>query len=475
MARAVGWCMAACVVAAAPEQARAQDPGVDLQTFRPIVGPGGVFSVEGVEPLGHLEVGGSVMLNYSSEPLVTELDDEIVPVVNQQLALQTQVGVGIAERLQLDVAFPMYLVNDVTWMGEDASGFALGDMGLRAKGRIWQSQGAVPVGVGASAAVRLPTGDQSAFTGVQGVAVSPRAIVDAQLGPVYLAANLGVALQQEQELVNLSPGSAFHYGLGAELTLLEGVLSAGAELYGGTQLDEFFGDFRSAPLEGLVGVRLRTPAGVGVLTGAGGGLIPGFGSPGFRAIVGVSYAPPAPEAQPDPTPSEVTDGDEDGVFDEQDACPDQPEDVDGFEDEDGCPDPDNDGDGTPDDIDECPDLEGPAERQGCPPEGSEPEGEGEGEGDEEQAAPATAPELVAQALEEARTAQRVAAEQDQLEAGDADGDGIMGEDDFCPEQPGEPDNDGCPMLDLDDDGVADADDRCPAEAGPADNDGCPKG
>ena len=32
-----------------------------------------------------------------------------------------------------------------------------------------------------------------------------------------------------------------------------------------------------------------------------------------------------------------TDFDEDGVPDDTDQCPDQPEDLDGFEDEDGCP------------------------------------------------------------------------------------------------------------------------------------------
>ena len=38
----------------------------------------------------------------------------------------------------------------------------------------------------------------------------------------------------------------------------------------------------------------------------------------------------------------------------EDACPDQPEDRDGFEDSDGCPEPDNDGDGVLDGSDSCP-------------------------------------------------------------------------------------------------------------------------
>ena len=42
------------------------------------------------------------------------------------------------------------------------------------------------------------------------------------------------------------------------------------------------------------------------------------------------------------------DRDGDGIPDDVDKCPDDPEDKDGFEDEDGCPDPDNDKDGIPD-------------------------------------------------------------------------------------------------------------------------------
>lgn len=64
------------------------------------------------------------------------------------------------------------------------------------------------------------------------------------------------------------------------------------------------------------------------------------------------------------------DTDGDGIVDEDDACPNEPEDFDGFADEDGCPDPDpdRDGDGVIDRLDNCPDEPGPEENQGCPEE-----------------------------------------------------------------------------------------------------------
>jgi OmpA-OmpF porin, OOP family len=60
------------------------------------------------------------------------------------------------------------------------------------------------------------------------------------------------------------------------------------------------------------------------------------------------------------------DTDGDSLKDSVDACPQQPEDVDGYQDQDGCPDLDNDSDGIEDARDACPDSPGDVEHQGCP-------------------------------------------------------------------------------------------------------------
>jgi outer membrane protein OmpA-like peptidoglycan-associated protein len=78
--------------------------------------------------------------------------------------------------------------------------------------------------------------------------------------------------------------------------------------------------------------------------------------------------PPLPSAAVE-TPK-VSDRDGDGIPDDLDKCPDEPEDKDGFEDEDGCPDPDNDKDGIPDVSDACPNepetVNGFQDEDGCP-------------------------------------------------------------------------------------------------------------
>jgi OmpA-OmpF porin, OOP family len=60
------------------------------------------------------------------------------------------------------------------------------------------------------------------------------------------------------------------------------------------------------------------------------------------------------------------DNDQDGQADSLDRCPNQPEDEDGHQDTDGCPDADNDGDGVDDALDRCPRERGVASSEGCP-------------------------------------------------------------------------------------------------------------
>ncbi len=133
---------------------------------------------------------------------------------------------------------------------------------------------------------------------------------------------------------------------------------------------------------------------------------------------------------------DLHDRDGDGIPDSRDACPDEPEDKDGFQDEDGCPDPDNDGDGIPDALDKCPndpeDKDGFQDADGCPDR-------------------------------------------------DNDNDGIPDAIDKCPNDPedkdGFEDADGCPDLDNDGDGIPDDKDKCPNDPetfnGFQDEDGCP--
>jgi outer membrane protein OmpA-like peptidoglycan-associated protein len=58
---------------------------------------------------------------------------------------------------------------------------------------------------------------------------------------------------------------------------------------------------------------------------------------------------------------------------------------------------------------------------------------------------------------------------------DRDGDGLIDDEDACPDTPGPIENKGCPWGDKDGDGILDNEDRCPEVPGPKENNGCPFG
>ena len=179
---------------------------------------------------------------------------------------------------------------------------------------------------------------------------------------------------------------------------------------------------------------------------------------GFEVLIGASYALGGPPE----------DGDNDGVPDETDKCPDQAEDKDGFEDTDGCPELDNDGDGVVDAADKCPneleDKDGFEDDDGCP----DLDNDKDGVPDMQDKCPLQAEDK--DGFQDA----------DGCPDLDDDGDGIPDTKDKCPkvkeDKDGFEDDDGCPDLDNDKDGVPDAKDKCPNEAevvnGFQDEDGC---
>ena len=175
------------------------------------------------------------------------------------------------------------------------------------------------------------------------------------------------------------------------------------------------------------------------------------------------------------------DTDKDGVPDEDDRCPEEKEDRDGFFDDDGCIDDDHDGDGILNDKDRCPteaeDLDGWDDLDGCP----DVDNDGDGVLDEDDYCGSTP--LGTEVDERGcpvTTAEPPPPSEPAYEDGDEDG--IPNKDDQCPSEKedmdGYEDLDGCPDPDNDGDGIEDGADKCPTQAedidGFEDNDGCPE-
>ncbi|QDG52533.1 hypothetical protein FIV42_17865 [Persicimonas caeni] len=148
----------------------------------------------------------------------------------------------------------------------------------------------------------------------------------------------------------------------------------------------------------------------------------------FEFLLGGAWTFGLATPEPAPAPQPV-DTDGDGLVDNEDGCPEKPENANGFEDEDGCPDtwPDSDEDGLADNVDECKDKpeddDGFEQEDGCP-------------------------DL------------------------DNDQDTVADVEDKCPDQAGPVANKGCPDTDRDEDTVVDRLDNCPDEKGTVENQGC---
>ncbi|MDX9723438.1 MAG: OmpA family protein, partial [Myxococcota bacterium] len=149
-----------------------------------------------------------------------------------------------------------------------------------------------------------------------------------------------------------------------------------------------------------------------------------------------------------------SDRDGDGIPDDIDQCPDEPEDFDGDKDEDGCPDIelDKDGDRIPDKLDRCPldpeDYDAFEDEDGCP----DPDNDKD------------------------TICDPWVSEQGKLDLYECKGS------DQCPDVPEDfdefEDEDGCPELDNDNDKIPDTSDKCPNDPedydGDEDEDGCPE-
>ncbi|MFN7134953.1 MAG: OmpA family protein, partial [Myxococcales bacterium] len=323
---------------------------------------------------------------------------------------------------------------------------------------------------------------------------TPRVQMAGKYRDFLYAARLGVDLRRGQSFGASRIGNSIFFAASAGMTFLDQKLMVGPEVFGHTVLSSGVAfTQRATPFEGLFGAHYRFAKEWRAGAGLSRGLSAGFGSPAFRVLSTIDWAP---GNEPPPPPP---DRDGDGVVDALDACPD----VAGVESREpslnGCP-PDRDRDGIVDAEDACLDVPGvrtaEARTNGCPPDR-----DGDGVIDAEDACadvpgvktgrPETngcPPDRDGDGIIDAEDAcadvPGVKTSEPKTNGcpPDRDGDGILDADDACADVPGrktdDPKTNGCPDPDRDNDGILNEVDACPDDAGKPDKDpkrnGCPK-
>jgi len=386
--------------------AHAQRTGFAIDRFEPAERGSQFFVNDTLDFRGDLRPALGAILDYGYKPLVVydTQGNERSAIVRHQMFTHVGGALTLADRVRFGLNLPIAVyqdgersavnVNGTTELFKPADKAAIGDIRLAADVRLLGQYGDAFVLAGGIRAW-LPTGQRSQFTGDGSTRIAPQVMAAGDLGPITYAARLALVYRPRDDGYAGSPlGSELLGAAGVGVKALDKKLVIGPEVFASsvfTDSNSFF-KTRGTPAEWLFGIHYAL-GDIRVGGGVGGGLTRGYGAPQIRALASLEWVPAY----------DRPDRDKDGIFDDEDACPD----VFGVRDPDpkknGCP-ADRDGDGVPDSEDACPDVPGVRDadpkKNGCPP--------------------------------------------------DRDGDGVIDQEDACPDVPGprdpDPKKNGCPLV-----------------------------
>jgi outer membrane protein OmpA-like peptidoglycan-associated protein len=478
----------------------ATDQNFSVQLFEPAIGiKDTFFSVESAGVANHLAFGFAGFLHYQHRPLVIysrtlpgtgasdfDLDNasRSIDLVSNQLNANVMGAVGLHYKwfhAQVGLDLPVTLMtkghvvnSQGDLIGKINYAGGLGDLRLQLKVQLLREWHGLSIAF--SPILTFPTSTYDSFGGDPSLSFRPRVALDYRIGDLLIAANLGYLVRESTTFFSSEIGDRFLYGvaIGYQVhkrifAMVEVFGQAGFNTKSNCKQDPLTGtpicsdtsavDLDAFPLELMFGGHVNIARGFSATIGAGFGLIKAVGSPEFRLLAGLRWAP------------DFKDTDSDGVYDREDKCPTQPEDKDGFQDADGCPEPDNDRDRIPDTRDKCPnraeDRDGYQDHDGCPELDNDKDG---------------IPDLHDECPMKKETLNKYKDKDGCPDTPERDGDGIPDHLDKCPDEREDVDNfqdeDGCPDPDNDNDSVPDNLDDCPLEAEDIDNfkddDGCPE-
>ncbi len=394
------------------------------------------------------------LVSYAANPLVLDTVQNDDAAVKNRTMMSLGVAYAFGGRFEAGAHMPLYLqsgdaIGDPSMMFgvPPASGAARGDATLNAKMQLGAAD-AGTLSFGLAGTLTVPTATKDEFAGTEKPQGRVLFLLTRNAPRLSTSFNAGAIIRGKERFANITQRSGVTWGASASFRALDH-LWLGAEVFGDSipggktarpQIGEPMGESRIMnTIEALGGLHYQVSSSTTLGLAAGRGVTSGIGSPAFRGVLMLSITPGAtalPPVHPPRPPEPPKDSDGDGVTDEHDACPNEPEDMDLFDDADGCPDLDNDADGVADVMDKCPldpeDVDRFQDEDGCPDK-------------------------------------------------DNDADGVADDKDKCPlaaeDKDGFQDADGCPDPDNDGDGIVDAADKCPREPetinGNADDDGCP--
>lgn len=457
--------------------AKAQEGGFALNQLEPAPAGDVFFGVPGPSAAGHLDLRAVAMFDYAHRPIRIRQED--IAVVSSQAFVRLDASFALWDRLLVSVDLPLLVAQS----GDDPGAVGvqyteltspeLADLRFGLRARLAGEDGG-PVQLGVGGYVFAPTGSPEQYTGDGAARGAFHASVGGRVG-----SSVGF-LWNAAAGVDLTGGDSpqsFTFGGAVGLILADDHLQIGPEIYGAVP---FGGDVSlsttpvttnaaSTNAEILFGAKLRVAGGLTFGAAGGPGLLKAVGTPVFRAVGVIGWAPlPSRKTVVQSKPVvQIGDKDDDAIADNIDACPDLKGNPSPDPAKDGCPPSDRDSDAVLDIDDACPTTAGvrsaDATKNGCP---VDTDGDGFHDGID------ACSKVIG------------ASSSDPKKNGcpsDKDDDGIADTSDACPtvkgQQSADPKHNGC-VEDPDGDGIKFGADSCPNEKGAPDPDpkqnGCPK-
>ncbi len=323
-----------------------------VEQFEPLPNQGtNILNIGKSEVIRHLAPSFGLMLHFQDDPyqLVFEDDEERIHqrILDYVVKGEIWASIGLFDYVDISLVMPVILAQEAGDIQEDnpnapifgtgLSSFTTADLRIVPKLKILDSRDFSGFGLAFLLPISLPTGDTDAYASEGNVRIEPRLALDYTTdGGFVVAANVAFQPRGTRQVLNFENTDAFKFGLGLEIPLVEDLALIGS-FFGTVAVGADADASRTTPMEVLGGVQWWFAKDWIGNIGAGSGLTDGVGSPDFRAFLSIGYTPRQPREN---------DADKDGILDDVDQCPLEPEDKDGFEDEDGCPDVDNDKDGV---------------------------------------------------------------------------------------------------------------------------------
>ena len=434
------------------------------ERFELAIDRAGLFDVEWAGVPRHLSYGLYAWIGGAHDPLAIyqQADDKQTgSLLSGRIGAALGASIALFDWVQVGAELPIivYQLRDTNVTGvagplANINKPGVGDLRVVPKIRILRQADQV-IDLAIIPVLTFPTAPGGSYFGNDTVTFSPQLAVSHAFGPLRVAGDLGYRLRNKASWGNLGVNDEMTLNAGAGYRFGEAggpPIELDVTLHVAAVAQNAFTSPNQSSVETRFAANYKFDGPLLAFLGGGVGLTRGFATPDWRLLAGIRFAP-------DEGPR---DRDQDGVLDDDDLCPDEAEDSDGFSDVDGCPDLDDDQDGIPDAKDQCrlePEtVNGFDDQDGCPD--AIPDTDKDGIRDDKDQCKAQ-PEDLDQFQDE-----------DGCPDPDNDKDGVTDIDDRCKNDPGPAENQGCPDPDRDGDGVVDRLDQCPDEAGKKDLLGC---